>query len=82
MNERLVTVAEFINDIDAHMARIVLEEEGIEAFVLGDQLMNIAPKAGIPRVELLVKQSDTEKAKEILEKKKNTDVELSGEGEE
>jgi hypothetical protein len=63
--EKLVTIFEFGYDADAHLARIALEVGGIEACVMGDLLM--APyKFGIPKVQLKVKASDAEKAKQIL----------------
>ncbi len=63
--EKLVKIGEFGYDADAHLARIALEAEGIEACVMGDLLM--APyKFGIPKVELKVKASDAEKAIRIL----------------
>ena len=65
--EKLVKIGEFGYDADAHLARIALEAEGIEACVMGDLL--IAPyKFGIPKVELKVKASDAEKARQILAK--------------
>ena len=63
--EKLVTISEFGYDADAHLARIALEAEGIEACVMGDLLAG-TPKFGIPKVELKVKASDAEKASRIL----------------
>ena len=65
-DEKLVTIAEFNDDLQAHMMRIELEAAGIEVFVMGDQLMSVVPKAGIPRVEVCVRTSDVEKAKQVL----------------
>ena len=64
-NEKLVTIAQFIYDADAHLDRIALEAAGIKACVMGDLLM--APyKFGISKVVLKVKASDVEKARQIL----------------
>ncbi|MBL7215569.1 MAG: DUF2007 domain-containing protein [Phycisphaerae bacterium] len=65
-DEKLVTIAEFSDDLQAHMMRIELEAAGIEVFVMGDQLMSVVPKAGIPRVEVCVRASDVEKVKQVL----------------
>jgi hypothetical protein len=63
--EKLVTIASYRYDADAHLARIALEVEGMEACVMGDFLM--APyKFGIPNGEVKVKASDAEKAIRIL----------------
>jgi len=64
-NEKLITIGEFGYDADAHLARIALEVEGIEACVMGDFLAG-TPKFGIPKVELKVKASDIEKARQVL----------------
>ena len=64
-HEKLVKIAEFGYDADAHLARIELEAEGVEACVVGDFLAG-TPRFGIPKVELKVKASDAEKASRIL----------------
>ena len=64
-NEKLVTIGEYRYDTDAHLARIALEAEGIEACVMGDFLAG-TPRFGTPKVQLRVLCSDAEKAKKIL----------------
>ena len=63
--EKLITIGEFGYDADAHLARIALEVAGIESCVMGGILAG-NPKFGIPKVELKVKVSDAEKAKQVL----------------
>ena len=65
MSEKLVTIGEYHNDMDAHLARIALETEGIEACVMGDFLAGTS-RFGTPKEQLRVLYSDTEKAKKIL----------------
>jgi len=65
-NERLVTIAEFGYDMDAHLARIALEAAGIKAVVMGDTLLAAMPEFGMPKIELKAKMSDAERAREIL----------------
>ena len=65
-DQELITIAEFLNDTDAHLARIALEEAGVRACVMGDLLMSVSPKVGMPKVELKVTVSDVEKAKQVL----------------
>ena len=64
--EKLVKIAEVINDIEAQTIRAQLESGGIEAIVMGDNLMASIPYSGIPRVEVYVKASDVEQARQIL----------------
>lgn len=78
-NEKLIKIAEFADDVQAHILRIKLESAGIEVFVLGDQLMSVVPKAGIPRVEVCVKTSDVEEAKRILSEKEPLEDDESSE---
>jgi hypothetical protein len=68
MKKKLVTVAHFDNYIDADLARQLLEDEGIKAFVMGQNVGNVY--AGVPAVidiELQAPDSEVERAKEILE---------------
>ncbi len=73
-HEKLVKIGKCGYDADAHLARIALEVEGIEACVMGDLLM--APcKFGIPKVELKVRASDAERAMWILSEQNKQDTE-------
>jgi hypothetical protein len=66
-NQKLVTVAEFENSFDANLAKLTLDNAGIDSVILGEPLVvNIT--YGIPSVtvQLQVRQEDAEKAKHIL----------------
>jgi hypothetical protein len=67
MKKKLVTVAHFENYIEADLARQLLEDEGIKAFVMGQNVGNVY--AGVPAVidiELQTPESEAERAQEIL----------------
>jgi len=67
----LITVATFLKSHEAHLARTLLEAEGVRAFVIGDQATDVNPLftfyPGVS-VRLQVLSSDFENAKEILER--------------
>jgi hypothetical protein len=65
--EKLVTVARFDDYMKADLARQLLEDEGIKAFVLGQNVGNVY--SGVPAVvdiELQTPASEAEEAREIL----------------
>ncbi len=65
---KLVTVARFEDYMKADLARQLLEDEGIKAFVLGQNVGNVY--SGVPAVvdiELQTAESEAEEAREILE---------------
>ena len=77
MNEKLVTVARFDDYMKADLARQLLEDEGIKAFVLGQNVGNVY--SGVPAVvdiELQTPASEAEEAREILEANKPQGGEL------
>ncbi len=68
MKEKLVTVARYTDYLEADLARQMLEDEGIKAFVMGQNVGNVY--AGVPAVvdiQLQTPESQAEQAKEILE---------------
>ena len=68
MKEKLVTVARFDDYMKADLARQLLEDEGITAFVLGQNVGNVY--SGVPAVidiELQTAESEAEEARQILE---------------
>jgi hypothetical protein len=82
MNEKLVTVARFSDYIKADLARQLLEDEGIEAFVMGQNVANVY--SGVPAaidIELQTRESQAQEAREILEANEQESREL-GEDEE
>lgn len=66
-NIKLIVIAEFSNSMDAHLARLALENEGIEAFVEGELLPHPGILSEMNVSEVWVKSEDTARAKEILE---------------
>jgi hypothetical protein len=64
--DKLVTIAKFNDSSQAHLAKQVLADFGIEAFVTGENVANlyIVP---LQPVELQVRESQSRQAKEILE---------------
>ena len=82
MNEKLVTVAKFGDYIQADLARQLLEDEGIRAFVMGQNVANVY--SGVPAaidIELQTPESQAQEAREILETNEQESREL-GEDEE
>jgi hypothetical protein len=67
MKKKLVTVAHYDNYIEADLARQLLEDEGVKAFVMGQNVGNVY--AGVPAVtdiELQTLESEMERAQAIL----------------
>jgi hypothetical protein len=67
MKEKLVTVARFDDYMKADLARQLLEDEGIKAFVMGQNVGNVY--SGVPAVvdiELQTPASEAEEARQIL----------------
>jgi hypothetical protein len=68
MKEKLVTVARYTDYLAADLARQMLEDEGIKAFVMGQNVGNVY--SGVPAaidIQLQTPESQAEQAKEILE---------------
>jgi hypothetical protein len=74
---KLVTVARFEDYMKADLARQLLEDEGIKAVVLGQNVGNVY--SGVPAVidiELQTAESDAEEARQILEASRQASQEL------
>jgi len=74
---KLVTVARFEDYMKADLARQLLEDEGIKAFVLGQNVGNVY--SGVPAaidIELQTVESEAEEAREILEASRQESQEL------
>jgi hypothetical protein len=74
---KLVTVARFEDYMKADLARQLLEDEGIKAFVLGQNVGNVY--SGVPAaidIELQTAESEAEEAREILEASRQENQEL------
>ncbi len=66
MDNKLVTIAEYETGFEAELAKVRLEEEGIEAIVVGGDLVANMPTIEVIRVELQVFEKDAEKAAQII----------------
>ncbi|HEY6374351.1 MAG TPA: DUF2007 domain-containing protein [Edaphobacter sp.] len=61
---KFVTVGKYIESVDAHMAKGLLESAGIECFLQGENANNLLGAAF--RARLLVHKQDEATAREIL----------------
>jgi len=68
--DKLVTIAQFSNYIEAEMAKQLLADYGIRAVATGEHASNIYSIPAVEGPELQVLQSQAEKAREILESHK------------
>ena len=67
MDDKLVTIAEFPDYIEAEMAKQLLADYEIEAVVTGENASNLYPISAIEGPELQVLEKDAQRAREILE---------------
>lgn len=68
MEDELVTVASFGDRVNAELARGLLEMEGIASMVSADDAGGMRPALQLTQgVRLIVRASDAERAREILE---------------
>ena len=67
MADKLVTVAQFANYIEAELARQLLADYGIEAVAIGENASNTYSLPAVEGPELQVLESQAQKAREILE---------------
>ncbi len=71
MADKLVTIAQFADYIEAEMAKQLLDDYGIKSVVTGQNAANIY--SGLPalaNVELQILESQVQQAREILESQK------------
>ncbi len=66
MEDKLVTAGEFETGFEAELAKARLEEEGINAIVVGGELATHRGAVGPIRVELQVFEKDAQKAAQIM----------------
>jgi len=70
MEEKQVVVGEYENEIDAEIAKGHLESSGIPAFILKDDSGGMLPSLqNTEGVQLVVDESQSEKARKILVEK-------------
>ena len=67
MADKLITIAEFADNIEADLAKQLLEDFGIKSVVTGQNFANIYPVPAIAEVDLQVLESQAQRAVEILE---------------
>lgn len=70
MDDKLVTIAQFTNYIEAEMARQLLTANGIEAIATGENASNLYSLPAVEGPEIQVPESQAQKAREILESQK------------
>jgi hypothetical protein len=68
--EKLVTIAQFTNYIEAEMAKQLLADYGIEAVATGENASNMYSIPAVEGPELQVLESQAQQALEILESHK------------
>ena len=66
-NEKLITIERFENNVDAELAKMALEQEGIVCSLAGLDLMVNMPYPNVINIELQVFERDAERAIEILD---------------
>ncbi len=67
MADKLVTIAEFTDYIEAQMAKQLLADYEIKAVVTGENAANLYPISGMVGPELQVLEKNAQRAREILE---------------
>ena len=70
MADKLVTIAQFANYIEAEMAKQLLADYGIEAVATGQNAANVYSVPAIAEIDLQVLDSQAQQAQEILESHK------------
>ncbi len=70
MADKLVTIAEFADYIEAEMAKQLLDDFGIKSVVTGENAANLYPISGVVGPELQVLEKNAQRAREILESRK------------
>ncbi|MBN1818396.1 MAG: DUF2007 domain-containing protein [Sedimentisphaerales bacterium] len=80
--DELVTIAEFDHEFEAEMARIALENEGIQATIVGGDLVANMPTIEDIRIQLQVFEKDANRAVQVLEAQAEAESEDDSEFEE
>ena len=81
-DEKLVTIVKFESSFNAELAKLELDNAGIQSVVLGDNLPVNLPEIDVIRIELQVFEKDAERAKQILAEKYPLDEGQNDEGDE
>lgn len=67
MADELVTIAEYMDSMQAEMARQILEDFDIKAVVIGENAANTCLAPTVITAKLQVFEKDADEAKQILE---------------
>ena len=67
MADKFITIAEYMDSMQAEFARQVLEDFDIKAVVMGGNVADLTMMPTMPLVQLQVPESKAEEAKQILE---------------
>jgi hypothetical protein len=67
MADKLVTIAEYTDSMQAEMAKQILEDFGIRSVIVGGNFADLNMMPTMPLVKLQVFENDVEEAKQILE---------------
>jgi len=67
MADEFVTVAKFANSFEARLAKMRLDANGIDSFVVGETFANMYPVPQIGFIELQVAAVQADEAAKILE---------------
>ena len=78
-DEKLVTIAKFESGFDAELAKVTLENIGIESAVFGEDLVVNMPTIEPIFIELKVFEKDADRAKEVLAEKTPLDSDENAE---
>ena len=68
-DEKLVTIAKFESGFDAELAKVTLENAGIESVVFGEDLVVNMPTIEPIYIELKVFEKDADRANQVLAEK-------------
>ncbi len=71
MDDKLITIAEFQSEIEAQMAKAMLQDNGIDAIIVGGAVKDLLPVDGMLNVELQVFARDAQKARAVLDSQQN-----------
>jgi hypothetical protein len=63
----LQTIATYINNIEAELAHSALEAAGIDAMIRADDCGGTRPHMWMGGVQLIVREEDVERAREVLD---------------
>lgn len=64
--DRLIVLREYDNAIEAHIARGVLQSNGVACVLTNENMSSVYPMTPAGEVELLVRSDDAELAERIL----------------